>query len=131
QHDVQRGGQPWFYYLVLAPQYEYLALLGALAVGVSLIIVLWRYRLSGLEQNDRIFTLTLAAYWAIAMFLVLSWAGEKMPWLIVHFTLPATILAGGGIGMVAEWIERLPADRKSAFARTLRRVGLPIALLSV
>ena len=26
QHDVRRGEQPWFYFLTLAPQYEYIAL---------------------------------------------------------------------------------------------------------
>ena len=33
---------------------------------------------------------------------MLSWAGEKMPWLIVHIALPGTILAGAAIGSLIE-----------------------------
>jgi predicted membrane-bound mannosyltransferase len=120
QHDVQRGEQPWFYYLVLAPQYEYLAILGSLAVGIYLIRYAWKHRRDNLELHRRFITLAMAAWWAIAMFLVLSWAGEKMPWLIVHFLLPMLILTGGGTGLVAEWIQR----QSSTIAQDLPKQAL-------
>jgi hypothetical protein len=34
QQDVQRGGQPWYYYLLLLPLYEFLPLLVGTAGGV-------------------------------------------------------------------------------------------------
>ncbi|RME44332.1 MAG: hypothetical protein D6796_11925 [Caldilineae bacterium] len=40
---------------------------------------------------------TFAAYlifWAIGSFVIYSWAGEKMPWLTVHITLPFIFLTG-------------------------------------
>jgi len=40
---------------------------------------------------------TFAAYlifWAIGSFVIYSWAGEKMPWLTVHITLPFIFLVG-------------------------------------
>jgi uncharacterized protein (TIGR03663 family) len=129
QHDVQRGEQPWFYYLVLTPQYEYLAILGTFAVGSGLVIWAIRNRHRNLEQHRRFITLAMAAWWALVMFLVLSWAGEKMPWLIVHFLLPMLILTGGGIGIVCEWIAGLEPDRRSQLARQSIVWGVPVAVL--
>lgn len=129
QHDVQRGEQPWFYYLVLAPQYEYLAIAGSLATVVYLARYAWIHRRANLELHRRFMTLTLAGWWAIAMFLVLSWAGEKMPWLIVHFLLPMTILAGGGVGLVCEWVQSQHPEWRQALGRQTLRWGIPNALL--
>ena len=129
QHDVQRGEQPWFYYLVLAPQYEYLAILGSLALGLYLVRFAWLHRQENLELNRRFITLTLAAWWALVMFLVLSWAGEKMPWLIVHFLLPMLIMTGGGIGLVCEWIQARSPEQRRGFRRSATALGVPVALL--
>jgi uncharacterized protein (TIGR03663 family) len=130
QHDVQRGEQPWFYYVVLAPQYEYLAILGSIATAVYLIIYIVRKRREGLEFDRRFLTLALTAWWALAMFLVLSWAGEKMPWLIVHFLLPMLILTGGGIGLVVEWLGRDHVTRSNIkLLKTFTTWGVPILLL--
>jgi hypothetical protein len=38
------------------------------------------------------------AIWFIGIFLALSWAGEKMPWLVTHIALPATLLAAALLG---------------------------------
>ncbi|GIV97888.1 MAG: hypothetical protein KatS3mg057_2545 [Herpetosiphonaceae bacterium] len=32
-----------------------------------------------------------ALFWFVVAFATFSWAGEKMPWLVVHMTLPATV----------------------------------------
>ncbi|HEV2106775.1 MAG TPA: flippase activity-associated protein Agl23 [Thermomicrobiales bacterium] len=104
QQDVQRGEQPWFYFLLLTPQYEVLPLaFGIAALGVTA----WRaWKLPGeARQPFRIFL----AVWFLGMFAGLSYAGEKMPWLIVHFTLPLTLLAGGLLG---EIVERRLASRR-------------------
>ncbi|TVR73195.1 MAG: TIGR03663 family protein [Sphaerobacteraceae bacterium] len=129
QHDVQRGEQPWFYYLVLTPQYEYLAVLGTLSVSAGLAVWAWRHRQENLEQHRRFITLALAVWWALVMFLVLSWAGEKMPWLIVHFLLPMLIVTGGGIGLVCEWVESHSREWRRELAGRVLRWGGAIALL--
>jgi hypothetical protein len=40
------------------------------------------------------------------MFAVLSWAGEKMPWLTVHIALPLILLSAMLTGDALTWVER-------------------------
>jgi len=80
QQDVRRGEQPWFYYLMLMPAYEFLPLILALAGGV------W----AALRGSSFARFLVL---WFIALFFALSLAGEKMPWLNTHLAIPAILLA--------------------------------------
>jgi len=109
QHDVVRGGQPWYYYLMLGPMYEYLPLGLALAA-------LFRYSrrvdqrfARGNESGDPldptpaawVFVPMLVA-WAIGVYWVYSWAGEKMPWLLSHLVVPMTFLAGRYVADVFE-----------------------------
>jgi uncharacterized protein (TIGR03663 family) len=87
QQPVQRGGQPWFYYLVLLVAYSWPELiLGA----IGAVAVLRRPTLIGIFLIWA-FGLSLAVY---------SWAGEKMPWLLLHPLLPLLLLAGIGIQVV-------------------------------
>ena len=80
QQDVRRGEQPWFYYLMLMPAYEFLPLVLALAGGV------WAaFRGSPFAR--------FLVLWFIALFFALSLAGEKMPWLNTHLAVPAILLA--------------------------------------
>src|SRR6185312_3036264 len=44
--------------------------------------------------------------WAAIMFAVLSWAGEKMPWLTVHIALPLILLGAALVGDAIVWLER-------------------------
>ncbi len=81
QHQVARGGQPWFYYSFLFGLYEQVTLLFGLA---GLLYFL---------RRPSLFT-TFVTFWAVAMFGIYSWAGEKFPWLLVHPLLPFTLLAG-------------------------------------
>jgi uncharacterized protein (TIGR03663 family) len=131
QHDVQRGEQPWFYYLVLTPQYEYLAILGSVATGIYLIRFAWKHRAESLEQHLRFITLVLAAWWALLMFAILSWAGEKMPWLIVHFLLPMIILAGGGIGLLCETFRERQRERDNHWSTHALTWGTPAGLMLI
>ncbi|MDF3042540.1 MAG: glycosyl transferase family protein, partial [Thermomicrobiales bacterium] len=98
QHDVRRGEQPWFYYLLLMPQYELIAVLfGAAATiiaGVRALLVGVRRATPGPRFVFQMFL----AIWFIGIFLALSWAGEKMPWLVTHIALPATLLAAALLG---------------------------------
>lgn len=116
QQGVQRGGQPWYYYAVIGPIYEYLPLLISLLGGSVLIItglLRRRPRLQS-DSSDGICGargLCLDRTTALPMFLLvwslLSWpayavAGEKMPWLFVHIALPHILLAGWVLGRV-DW----------------------------
>ncbi|TMC60863.1 MAG: TIGR03663 family protein [Chloroflexi bacterium] len=198
QQEVKRGDQPWYYYLILVPMYNYMPLLAAVigiayyairrnlasalfgaatllllvmsfamwgrppdteqspvnVIGPILTLVLAAgalgvaayqlrekrragavafgliglgFALAYLVWNDMPFaigapwstllfvlilaaallSLTLAAlrgrgdnplftaflvYWLLSSFVVYSWAGEKMPWLSLHMSLPAIVL---------------------------------------
>ncbi len=120
QQDVARGGQPGYYYLMLMPMYEFLPFFVG---GIGGIIYLFKKapafyqpvaaptspekpaRAGGKHRRKQTAPTgeypadggTFAAYlifWAIAGFVMYSWAGEKMPWLTVHITLPFIFLLG-------------------------------------
>lgn len=105
QHGVQRAEQPWFYYMLMLPQYEFIAVL-LFPIGVA--VTLWRLvpRLRrGVPVGRRTYVRGFVIYWALLHLAIFSWAGEKMPWLTVHMTLPLVVLAASLIGEAAEWIE--------------------------
>ncbi|MCS6800522.1 MAG: TIGR03663 family protein [Chloroflexota bacterium] len=92
QHGVQRGNQPWYYYLLLLPLYEFLPL--ALAGAGIASLVRHRERLTPF--------VAFLFYWFVGSLVAYSWAGEKMPWLLVHVALPLIVLAGRSAGW---WLE--------------------------
>ncbi|HEM62642.1 MAG TPA: TIGR03663 family protein, partial [Chloroflexi bacterium] len=102
QQEVKRGGQPWFYYLIIIPLYEFLPLvLGLFGIGY-----LARRRVRQTSQPEEeatavpmssVFWIFLS-YWFVVALVIYSWAGEKMPWLVVHLTLPLTLLAARFLG---------------------------------
>jgi uncharacterized protein (TIGR03663 family) len=89
QQPVARGSQPWYYYVVIAPAYEPLAILFGLA-GIGLAL-----------RRRTYWSLFLVWFAAGALFLY-SWAGEKMPWLILHPLLPFFLLAAWTLNWVWE-----------------------------
>ncbi len=101
QHDVQRGEQPWFYFIILGLQYEWLTVTLAAAGSVLLAWRLIRWITGGGSGSNLIWNLFIVG-WFAGMFLVVSWAGEKMPWLIMHIVLPAALVAAWVINTVVE-----------------------------
>lgn len=93
QHDVRRGEQPWFYYMLLFPQYEFIAVLFGSIATIAIAIRAVLVGLGRATAGPRFFFHMLLAAWFSGIFLALSWAGEKMPWLVTHITLPAILLA--------------------------------------
>jgi uncharacterized protein (TIGR03663 family) len=96
QQEVKRAGQPWYYYFVVAPLYEFLP------IGVGLIACLY-YFVTGKvsrpeEEADRsqpiLPFVSYLVYWTISAWLIYSWAGEKMPWMLVHLVQPMIVLSG-------------------------------------
>lgn len=91
QQPVGRGGQPWFYYFVVLPAYEWPALiLGA----VGFVAVLRRPTPA----------LMFVAWMLVASLAIFSWASERMPWLVLHPLLPLILLAG--VGTQSLWTAR-------------------------
>lgn len=149
QQQFARGGQPWFYYLMLMPIYDLLALVFGL-VGLGWLLVgglrrrptdtahalpanpvaaeglsnghdseALRPALDAGDEVDEVaadeavkpvrhtppLLVFFLGYWFIQAFVAFSWAGEKMPWLLTHITLPATLLAAWVLGQL---IGRVP-----------------------
>jgi len=101
QHDYRRGEQPWFYFLLLLPQYEYLAaILGALLVLVTGIRAI--AALLGWSGGRQLFFRLFLSVWFVLILAGLSYAGEKMPWLLVHITLPGCLLAAAMVGAIVD-----------------------------
>ena len=114
QQDVKRGGQPWFYYGLLLPMYEFTPLFFGLGAMVYYLVTgrvrrVVRESEDAEEQSDgSSYFVAFAVYWTIAAVVIYSWAGEKMPWLVVHLAQPFIILAARFVGDVlerADWRE--------------------------
>ncbi len=84
QQEVRRGMQPWFYYLMLMPAYEFLPLLIALAGGAWAL-----FRGSAFSR--------FLVLWLVVLFLAFSFAGEKMPWLNTHLAIPTILIAAWSV----------------------------------
>lgn len=103
QQEVARGTQPWFYYVMMVPIYEFLTLIPALIGGIWLLVK----RRDGLAA--------LFAWWFIGSFAAFSYAGEKMPWLVIHLAVPLAFMAAYVLGLaVPKAIERLRDVRESS-----------------
>ncbi|MBI2765581.1 MAG: TIGR03663 family protein [Chloroflexi bacterium] len=112
QQNQTRGEQPWFYYYMLMPMYEFLPL--ALAIGG----VWWS------TVRGNIFSRFLWV-WLIGMWLALSLAGEKMPWLNVHLALPAALLAAWTVNRA--WVSWQGRPRLGTIAIPLLSVAVVAA----
>ncbi|MFQ5988252.1 MAG: hypothetical protein ACE5H6_05335, partial [Dehalococcoidia bacterium] len=75
QQEVARGGQPWYYYILLSSFYEFLPLIFA-SIGAIYYTV-----------RGNLFSRFLV-YWAALSLILYSLFGEKMPWLSLHIALP-------------------------------------------
>ena len=78
QHDVVRGNPHPLFYLSLLLLYTPVLLV---ALGLSA-----RHPRRGLTP--------FLLFWTLGNLAVYSWAGERMPWLLTHITLPLCLLAG-------------------------------------
>lgn len=107
QQEVERGTQPWFYYLVILPLYDFLPLLGALAAAI-LLAVRSALRLATRQRpslRPDPSPLPFILIWALLSWVGYSYAGEKMPWLTVHIALPMILSAGWLVGWLLERVD--------------------------
>jgi len=130
QQGVERGSQPWYYYVAIQiPVYEFLPALGTLVasyIGIKKLSVSSRKELitetaksasepdptpaaaietnSDPEENtvERNFanTFSLLLWWVVTSVIGLSYAGERMPWLTYHMIWPMLLFTGWGIGYI-------------------------------
>ena len=124
QQDVERGSQPGYYYLMLMTMYEFLPFfVGVIGGAVYLIRGAPSFveafdgpvdqtdisdskrkrdrkddpdqaARQGIYPSDGGAFAAYLIFWAVAGFVIYSWAGEKMPWLNTHITLPFIFLVG-------------------------------------
>jgi len=138
QHGVQRGGQPWYYYLFLTPMYEFLPVFVALFGGLAYIIrrKFPAHADAELETDPQFHPSdggTFAAfliYWMLSAFVIFSWAGEKMPWLTIHMTLPSVFLAAHVIQTALGNFNWREAYRTGGLVLGAALLLLPAALLA-
>lgn len=120
QQGERRGGQPWFYYLVLMPMYEFLPLiLGVAGTAVHALGIPRRAAApvdAVREPTDavaqpanpssdvgmRVPLVPFLIFWTWMALLIYSWAGEKMPWLMMQLVIPLHLLAGWTLGRLLE-----------------------------
>lgn len=132
QQGVRRGSQPQYYYPgLLLPVYEFLPLLGSALATLTGLGIFWRRRRrqiaaetptaeSGAAQLaegvvapraatgpflTRLPFLLLLAWWAVLSLFGYTIAGEKMPWLTTHLTLPLILLAAWYFGRILDALD--------------------------
>ena len=108
QQDEARGNQPWFYYYMLMPAYEFLPLTVALG-GVWWAVV-----------RGNTFS-RLLAFWLVGQWLALSLASEKMPWNNTHIVVPTCLLAAWTIQQA--WTKLADRGSVSTFLLPLAGIG--------
>lgn len=149
QHDVERGGQPWFYYLLVqVPMYEFLPALLTISAGIGALFAGIRRFVSGAPNSTEtdgddvaipapdsldldapvIFpVLPMLGFLAVMNLVAYSWAGEKMPWLTTHLTMPMILIGGAVIGRM---IDAFDWKRILGGNRWIAVLLLPLAWLS-
>ncbi len=117
QQEVARGGQPAYYYVLLALLYETLALVLFLGGGL-LLARRWRSSPRGASLlGSRLAFPAFCLWWGVAGWIGYSAAGERMPWLLVHIALPMSLLGGWAVAQLARGlVRRGPSPRGALVA---------------
>ena len=93
QHDVARGGQPFYYYIVILFTNEFLVFIFGIPLSIYFLI-----------RGD-IFE-RFVSFTAIFSLIAFSIAGEKMPWLMVNLVIPFIFLVGLYLSKVINLLEK-------------------------
>jgi predicted membrane-bound mannosyltransferase len=113
QQGVHRGDEPWYYYLIQLPANEMVSFL--FSIVAMIYYGLFKHR------NLPLFL----SYWYVGSLILFSWAGEKMPWLILHPLLPALLLSAYFMGQI---IESVPSSQLWKSARLAAILGFGLLL---
>ncbi len=132
QQGVQRGSQPWYYYLLIQiPVYEYLPFLASLLGAGYWAKAAWKKTPppeEGTQGAQPVSAPFFFLYWSLTSLLAYTLAGEKMPWLTYHITLPMIFLGGWAVGKLAESVDWAAFRREQAWRVLLI---LPLFVLSL
>ncbi|MBI5935533.1 MAG: TIGR03663 family protein [Chloroflexi bacterium] len=151
QQEVERGSQPWYYYLLIQiPIYEFLP-----AIGIVVAVILGLRRkirrpaeepvpategimvteplevqeeataVESLTPEESQFgnTFSLLLWWSVSSIAAFTYAGERMPWLTYHMAWPMILLTGWGLGHIVDALDWDELRR--------RRVWVVLALVVV
>jgi Predicted membrane-bound mannosyltransferase len=118
QHNVERGGQPGYYYLVILFIYEPLVILWTIIATVLIVKEgIMRFRQARASKQpfvrDGFLTPLLLLWWSLGALGIYSWAGEKMPWLTIHIVVPLIFLGAWAAQQVCtgSWLQvAAPSD---------------------
>ena len=152
QQEVARGGQPWYYYLMLGALYEFLPWILS---GIGIVVILyWRIRakdwdpvpqadlppkvqqeimyegkvneaLADRRRQIRTYFAAFGVWWVIATWLAYTVAGEKMPWLMTHMALTMCVVGGWWFGRMLVKIDWAQVHEK----RAIWLIGVTPALI--
>jgi len=136
QQGVKRGDQPWYYYGIVLPLYDYVPLLLTLITGGALGVKAALGRLAppadeseaGLNLDLNSVFVAFLGWWTLTAWVAYSYAGEKMPWLTVHLTLPMILFGGWGLGKFLEKVEWRRASRERVWLLALLAPPFVMAL---
>ncbi len=134
QHGVERGSQPWFYYIFLQiPVYEFL-----LAIGSSIALYFgfkagWNGE-GGDEFDETGARVTFPViaflgYWTLTSLAAYTFAGERMPWLTVHIVFPMTLFAGWGIAKYLQTVDWDAVRRKNGWLAVILLIVIIIGAI--
>jgi predicted membrane-bound mannosyltransferase/sugar lactone lactonase YvrE len=113
QQAVNRGSQPLYYYvLLMIPMYEFLPALGTVvAAGIASFARLWQIQPGQPFTSARTDTgetpvpvAALLVFWSVSSLAAFTYAGEKMPWLTIHITLPMILSSAWAFGWMVETV---------------------------
>lgn len=122
QQGVQRGSQPWYYYILIQiPVYEYLPALGSL---LALVLGIRRWLGFGttsssaevdeegveIEEVEEVkegeeAALPFFGFWVLTSIVAYTFAGEKMPWLTYHMAIPMILVTAWALGQLVEKVD--------------------------
>ena len=122
QHDVERGSPDRLFYVGLILLYE---------PGIFLMGIRSCFQIRAFTKRLPVRGLLLV--WFFGHFLIYSWAGERMPWLMTHISLPLCLLAGPSVARLFVTCHRFRLQHAVGFALLLHvlintvRVNGPLA----
>lgn len=90
QQGVERANQPWYYYMIGLSVYEFAIVIPTLIGSIYL-----------LARHRNTFDIAIVG-WAWLSFAIYSFAGERMPWLLIGIAVPCAFVTGRIAGMLAE-----------------------------
>lgn len=80
------------------------------------------------DKPQKIPALALLLFWSVMSLLAYTLAGEKMPWLTVHITLPMLLCAGFGFGYI---VDSFPFKELAGKKIVYILLALPVFLVSL